>query len=98
MRLAYLLLGERALAEDVAQDSFLLAYRYINRFHAGRAFAPWLFRIVTNIARQRLRSARRRREVSLDALLADNADSSFAYSAFQVDTPGEIDPVARGTP
>ena len=68
VRLAYLLTGDHALAEDIVQDSFLLAFRGIKRFRLGEPFAPWFYRIVTNTARQQMRSSRRRREVSLDAL------------------------------
>lgn len=73
VRLAYLLTGDHALADDVAQESFLLAYRGIKRFRLGEPFAPWFFRIVTNTARQQLRSTRRRREISLDALTPDDS-------------------------
>ena len=60
IRLAYLLVGERAAAEDVVQDSFLLAYQGITRFRAGSAFAPWFYRIVMNTARQQRRTTARR--------------------------------------
>lgn len=70
VRLAYLLTGDHDLANDVAQESFLLAYRGIRRFRLGEPFAPWFLRIVTNTARQQQRFARRRREISLDALVA----------------------------
>ena len=90
VRLAYLLTGERELADDIVQDSFLLAYRGIGRFRLGEPFAPWFYRIVTNTARQQLRYARHRREVSLDVLsledaaeqqLGATAHSSHAYHA-----------------
>lgn len=66
LRLAYLLLGERAAAEDVVQDSFLLAYQAIARFRTGSAFAPWFYRIVTNTARLRQRRPAIRHEISID--------------------------------
>lgn len=73
VRLAYLLTGDRDLAEDIVQDSFLLAYRGIARFRLGEPFAPWFYRIVTNTARQQWRYARRRHEVSLDAMSLEDA-------------------------
>ncbi len=73
VRLAYLLTGDHPLADDIVQDSFLLAYRGIKRFRAGHPFAPWFYRIVLNSARQQLRYARRRHEVSLDALAPDDS-------------------------
>jgi RNA polymerase sigma-70 factor (ECF subfamily) len=78
LRLAYLLIGDKALAEDIAQDSFLQAYRTIYRFELGRPFAPWLYRIVTNIARERMRSRRRLHEIALDGLLAPGEGAAGA--------------------
>ena len=80
VRLAYLLTGDRALAEDIGQDSFIQAYRAIQRFEPGRPFEPWLSRIVTNRARERLRSRRRLREITLDAALAHADGNSRANS------------------
>lgn len=55
-RLAYLLLGERRDAEDIAQDAFIQAYRTLNRFDAERPLRPWLLRIVSNLASNRRRA------------------------------------------
>lgn len=68
VRLAYLLTGDHELADDIVQDSFLLAYRGIGRFRLEEPFAPWFYRIVTNTARQQWRYARHRHEISLDAM------------------------------
>lgn len=95
VRLAYLLTGDHELADDIVQDSFLLAYRGIGRFRLGEPFAPWFYRIVTNTARQQRRYARHRREVSLDALLPQDAaerqsgataDSSYTDPAVQAES------------
>lgn len=58
-RLAYLLLGNAADAEDVAQEAFLRAFRGLHRFEGGRPFRPWLLRITANLAHNRRRSAGR---------------------------------------
>jgi RNA polymerase sigma-70 factor (ECF subfamily) len=68
LRIAYLLMQDRSLAEDIVQESFLLAYRHAGQFRSGTPFAPWFHRIVLNAARQHLRAATRRRETSLDLL------------------------------
>lgn len=73
VRLAYLLAGDQDLAGDIAQESFLLVWRSIQRFRLGEPFAPWFHRIVANTARQWRRSARRRREVSLDTLMTSDS-------------------------
>lgn len=95
VRLAYLLTGDADLANDIVQDSFLLAYRGIKRFRLGEPFAPWFYRVVTNAARQQQRHARRRREISLDALRPD--DSGVQPIGAHLATPADsrADPVAR---
>jgi RNA polymerase sigma-70 factor, ECF subfamily len=68
-QLALLLTGDRAVADDLVQDSFLQAYRAIRQFRTGSPFAPWLYRIMTNASRNRRRSVRAHQEVSLNAML-----------------------------
>ena len=58
-RLAYLLLGDPDDAEDIAQETFLRAWNHIRRFDPTRPLRPWLLSIVTNLARNRFRSAGR---------------------------------------
>jgi RNA polymerase sigma-70 factor (ECF subfamily) len=48
VRTAYLITRDLGLAEDVAQDSFLQAYRSINGFDSSRPFEPWFMRSVVN--------------------------------------------------
>ena len=58
-RLAYLILGDPADADDVAQEAFIRAYGALDRFDTSRAFRPWLLSIAANLARNRLRSVGR---------------------------------------
>lgn len=55
-RLAYLLLGDPDEAEDIAQETFVRAYRGLNGFNLERPIRPWLLRIASNLARNRHRS------------------------------------------
>ena len=55
-RLAYLLLGSADEAEDVAQETFIRAYRSLERFDTTRHLRPWLFKIATNLAHNQRRS------------------------------------------
>lgn len=48
--------GRHAFADDLAQETFLAAYRDLARFRGGAAFSTWLLGIAYN----RFRSARRR--------------------------------------
>lgn len=56
----YDMVGERALAEDLTQETFVRAYRHLNALRDESKFSTWLFSIAKNIAREHLRSAERR--------------------------------------
>jgi RNA polymerase sigma-70 factor, ECF subfamily len=45
-----------AVADDVAQEAFLRAWRSLDRFELGRPFAPWVCRIAANQAVNHVRS------------------------------------------
>jgi RNA polymerase sigma-70 factor (ECF subfamily) len=55
--------GDVALADDLAQETFVLAWRHLRRFRFESRFSTWLYRIAFNAWRS---EARRRREVTLD--------------------------------
>lgn len=59
-RFAYHMLGERADAEDVIQETFLRAYLALGRYDERDQFRGWLFRILTNQCRNALTSRGRR--------------------------------------
>jgi RNA polymerase sigma-70 factor (ECF subfamily) len=59
---AYLIVRDRALAEDIAQDAFVRAYERIGQFDAERPFGPWFTRIVINDAVKAASRRERRRE------------------------------------
>ncbi len=61
---AYRLLGYQEEAADIAQETFLRAYRALNTFQTDRPLAPWLCRIAINLSLNRLK--RRRPTLSLD--------------------------------
>ena len=50
VRAAYLILRDRALAEDVVQAAFVRAYERIASFDEGRPFGPWFMKVVVNDA------------------------------------------------
>jgi RNA polymerase sigma factor (sigma-70 family) len=64
-RTAYVITGSAPEAEDAAQEGFVKAYRALDRFREGADPRPWLLRIVANEARNRVRSAGRRRNLEL---------------------------------
>lgn len=64
--------GDHGLADDLAQETFVLAWRNLRSFRQEARFSTWLYRIATNCW---LAHARKRREALLgdgDAELADD--------------------------
>ena len=47
-------------AEDVAQDTFLRAYRFLHTYDFSRRFATWLYTIARNLCIDRVRDEQRR--------------------------------------
>jgi len=66
INIAYRMLGDYGDACDVVQESFLSAYRAVGKFRGEARFSTWLYGIVVNHTRNRLkqRAARSRHEVS----------------------------------
>lgn len=77
---------DRSEALDVAQESFIKAYRAIGNFRGESAFYTWLYRIAVNTAKNYLVS-RSRRPPESDVEL-DNEEVFCAYEALaDIDTP-----------
>lgn len=69
-----LLHGDRSLAQDIAQETFLRALRGISRYTHPRPFKPWLYAIATNLARDQYNRAETRRAAPIpddDVLVSD---------------------------
>ena len=76
------MLGPAADAEDVAQDTFVAAFRSLATFQFDAKFSTWLYRIAVNKCTDALRA--RRPTVSLDEP-GDEGDA--AWEAADEDTP-----------
>lgn len=81
---AHRIMGQPQAAEDITQESFIAAYKALNRFRGG-SFKSWLLRIVTNRCYDELRRHKRRPQSSLDQLTEDN--ESFAFMRSPTDGP-----------
>ena len=53
------MVGERSLAEDLAQETFVRAYRGFDSLREETRLSTWLFAIAKNVARESLRTRRR---------------------------------------
>ncbi|MGA7521863.1 MAG: sigma-70 family RNA polymerase sigma factor [Acidobacteriaceae bacterium] len=62
LRLAMHLTGSEQDAQDIQQEAFLKAYRYLGNFRFECSFYTWIYRIVTNLCLDHLRRRKARRE------------------------------------
>ncbi len=78
--MAFRLSGNRADAEDLTQEAFFRAYRSFNEFEGDRPFENWIFRIVTRLFLDMLRTRRRRvKAVSYDSPLMNGSGDENLY-------------------
>ena len=63
-RTAYLILRNRADAEEAVQDAFLRAWRFRAAIPPGEGLKPWLYRVVVNACLSKLRADRSRRNTA----------------------------------
>jgi RNA polymerase sigma-70 factor (ECF subfamily) len=68
-RIAYGLTRNAADADDLAQETFLRAWKAIGTFRVGEPLFPWLSRICVNLAYSLHRRRKRRPETPLEPLV-----------------------------
>jgi RNA polymerase sigma-70 factor (ECF subfamily) len=78
---AYHLLHDRALAEEVAQDVFLQLYRQLSELQSDEHVLFWLRRVAVHRAIDCARSRNTRPEVALEDGVEDVPDTAFALDA-----------------
>jgi RNA polymerase sigma-70 factor (ECF subfamily) len=85
--------GDRATAEDLAQDTFVKAYLNLSAFDSTRRFSSWLFRIAHNTAIDAIRRSRAAVVVPHDS--AEIESLSDAASAETIPDPAETAALGR---
>ena len=78
-----------AEAQDVAQESFIKAYRALGSFRGDAAFYTWLYRIAINTAKN-YRLARARRSASQEVDVQDAEAIENAPQLQGLDTPERL--------
>ena len=63
---AYRIVRRHEVADDVAQEAFIRAFRNLDRYDAQRPFGPWICRIAANLALNHVRSPLGREEALPD--------------------------------
>lgn len=75
----YLMMGDRAVSEELVQEAFVRAWKGIKTFRLGQPLKPWLVRVAVNQAL----NARARRQAPVEPLSEANAagtDAGFGQS------------------
>ncbi len=60
MNTAYRMIGDYEAASEVVQDAFVSAYRSIRKFRGESKFSTWLYSIVINLSKNRMKQPRSR--------------------------------------
>lgn len=60
------MIDDRDDIDDVAQEVFVLAYRYIGRFRSEAKFSTWIYRIAVNTTIKQMKKIKTRRAASID--------------------------------
>jgi RNA polymerase sigma-70 factor, ECF subfamily len=72
-RLAFRMTGNESDAEDIVQETFMRAYKQLNRYESRSSFSTWLYRIASNCSVDLIRSRKVRQPVEVPETLRDHA-------------------------
>lgn len=77
------------LVEDIAQETFIRAYRALHQFRGDAQFYTWLYRIAVNTAKKTLVDMRRDPTITESALRRSSDDDDETYRAGNEPTTDE---------
>lgn len=83
-RLAFRMTGNEEDAEDVVQETFLRAYKQLDKYEARSSFSTWLYRIASNYSLDLIRM-RKRHEEKRERGSVEDRD---ILQSIPVDSPG----------
>ncbi len=91
-RLAYSILRDEALAEDLAQEVFVKVWKHLPGYHGGASLSTWIYAISRNTCLTELKKRSARPTVSLHAPeLADGIDRIPALRSADAESGLEMD-------
>lgn len=86
-RLVWRMLGSREEAEDMTQEVFVQVFRSIDSFRGDSKLSTWIYRIATNLTRNRSKYLARRQQKNHSDL--DGAEPRDIHNEAQGRTSGE---------
>jgi len=75
--LAYSMTGNHSDADDLAQETFLKAYRALGRFRFKSKFYTWIYRIAINTIISELKKSRKHSHLELEPQWAETVQSPY---------------------
>jgi len=84
------LLGDRAEAEDVAQEVFLSVFLSIRNFRGESLLSTWLYRVTRNHCLNRLKFLQRRAFARSQPLADENASGAAGSAASSLPRPDQL--------
>jgi RNA polymerase sigma-70 factor (ECF subfamily) len=89
-RTAYLITRSEADAKDATQEAFIQMYRKLGQLQRFEAFRGWLLRVVTNEARNRMRTEARHTRISGRLHEAERAKEGPGDDLLRVERHAEL--------
>src|SRR5689334_8378196 len=90
------MLGNKAEAEDVAQEVFITVFKTIDSFREEAKFSTWLYRVAVNHCKNRIKYLARRHDRDRDELDETNANSSSSDAPISAPIPSAPDRALEG--
>jgi len=95
--ITFRMLGNRAEAEDVAQEVFITVFKTIESFREESKFSTWLYRVAVNHSKNRIKYLSRRQDRNKDELdETTHSESSSGNGAIGTTTPRAPDRALEG--
>ncbi|MCJ8346801.1 sigma-70 family RNA polymerase sigma factor [bacterium] len=76
--------GDRNLAEETTQETFLQVYQSLNRFKFNSNFYTWLYRVTFNTCSIAIKKASRQRSNSIEGIVQTLQDSDILEPAASI--------------
>lgn len=89
VRLATSIVGSRAVADEVVQDTWLAVVKGVDRFEGRSSLRTWLFRILVN--RARTTASKERRAESMPDIDSDRFDATGVWATPPVPWADQVD-------
>ena len=95
--ITFRMLGNRAEAEDVAQEVFITVFKTIESFREESKFSTWLYRVAVNHCKNRIKYLSRRQDRNKDELdETTHSESTSGNGAIGAPPPSAPDRALEG--